>query len=664
MVNAGGAAGEGGEAGEGGGAGEANEGGEAGESVTACMMGDFDLSSAQVSVNPDSSSAPAWSLRVADADETSYLSIESWRDFDGPTEAGTFDLGGINYADCGLCVLVYADCNGDDCDTIYYAQEGVVDIQSIDLSEGGEVTVNFTGVVLTEVTINENFVSTPEPDARTICDEGEYSAISAGAPPPLTDGVGEQLPEFSGTDQNGDEFLSASLMGSMAVIAVNAGDWCPPCGQFAEESESTLQALTEADDRYDVRMLQVMISGDTNDSDADQATVTAWAETHGITSYPVIYGDDDLVEGNLANLFALLEPRIEQGQFGVPNYWVVDPLGQIRFYGGGWAFPDMDRSEEDPVAFILETVNTNFETFLSENPDWVSGSNSNGETEDTTDGDSDASSEDNSNSDADTDSGAGDSSDDDAGDSTDNNSGAGDSSDDDAGDNTPGDDSGAGDNTPGDDSGDNTPGDDSGDGDNTSGDNSGAGDSSNDGDGDNTPGDDSGDNTPGDDSGDGDNTPGDNSGAGDSSNDGDGDNTPGDDSGDNTPGDDSGDGDNTPGDNSGAGDSSNDGDGDNTPPADNPNPDSPTDDDSGDNTPPDDDSGENTPPGDDSGDNTPPNDNPNPDIPPRDDSSGNGNTPPDDDPGENTPSNGDSGSDAPPSDGSGAGAPNGNENPR
>ena len=262
-------------------------------------------------------------------------------------------------------MLVYADCTDDECDTVYYAQQGIVEIESVDLASGGEVTVNLSDVVLTEVSISMNFVSTPVANARTICADDGYTAMSPEPPPALTDGAGEQLPEFSGTDQNGDTFASASLAGTMSLIVMNAGDWCPPCQQFAEDSEDTLRALKEADSRYDVSMVQIMISNDEPDVLADQASVTAWAEATGITTMPVIFGDED---GNLAPLWALLEERIARGQLYVPSYWIVDPLGQIRFFGGSWRFPDDD---EDPLGPLLELMDETFGAFLADNPDWL-----------------------------------------------------------------------------------------------------------------------------------------------------------------------------------------------------------------------------------------------------------------------------------------------------
>ena len=123
-------------------------------------------------------------MAVASDDTTSLLSVESYAEWDGPTAPGTYSLDGINYADCGLCVVAYTDCNDEGCDALLYADEGTVEIESIDLMSGGSVTVTLIDVVLTEVTVDEEtFISTPVANPRTFCLSGEFS----GAVTDLTD---------------------------------------------------------------------------------------------------------------------------------------------------------------------------------------------------------------------------------------------------------------------------------------------------------------------------------------------------------------------------------------------------------------------------------------------------------------------------------------------
>ena len=151
--------------------GATNEAGTTGGSADACITTEFDAQTGLVTTDED-----AWVLTVGTSDSSAILSVESYDEWGGPTESGTFSLDGINYADCGLCVVVYADCNEEECASIFYADQGTVEIESIDLMNGGNVTISLTDVVLTEVTVDEEtFTSTPVDNARTWCVDGQFS---------------------------------------------------------------------------------------------------------------------------------------------------------------------------------------------------------------------------------------------------------------------------------------------------------------------------------------------------------------------------------------------------------------------------------------------------------------------------------------------------------
>ena len=119
-----------------------------------------------------------WIVTAENWDLSSGLMIESWSEFDGPTEAGVYDLAGTNYEDCALCLLICYQFDGERCESFFYADEGTVEIERIDVSEGGEVELSLSGVVFKEVTINNNYVSTPVEGGETWCVDSEES-ISA-----------------------------------------------------------------------------------------------------------------------------------------------------------------------------------------------------------------------------------------------------------------------------------------------------------------------------------------------------------------------------------------------------------------------------------------------------------------------------------------------------
>ncbi|MCA9517301.1 MAG: hypothetical protein KC635_20315, partial [Myxococcales bacterium] len=101
----------------------------------------------------------------------SLVSVELYYDFGAETGAQNITFTGENYADCGYCLLIYADCaaDGSSCDKTYLAQSGTLDITA-----NGGMTGNFAGslsdVTLTEVTVDdEDFTSTPVAGGKTWC---------------------------------------------------------------------------------------------------------------------------------------------------------------------------------------------------------------------------------------------------------------------------------------------------------------------------------------------------------------------------------------------------------------------------------------------------------------------------------------------------------------
>ena len=108
-----------------------------------------------------------WYL-AADGVQNSRLQVESWVDYGGPTTPGVYTIEDVSYADCGLCVV--AGENVDDSGaTLYYATEGTVEIVSLDLENGGPLEMVLRDVVLTEVTYDDAYDSTPVDGGGTWC---------------------------------------------------------------------------------------------------------------------------------------------------------------------------------------------------------------------------------------------------------------------------------------------------------------------------------------------------------------------------------------------------------------------------------------------------------------------------------------------------------------
>ena len=90
--------------------------------------------------------------------------------YNGPAGPGNYSLQGSNYADCSLCLFVFAGCNDDyDCEEIYFADEGWMRIEAM-AGPDEPFAATFTGVKSREVTIDEgSFESTPVPVGATWC---------------------------------------------------------------------------------------------------------------------------------------------------------------------------------------------------------------------------------------------------------------------------------------------------------------------------------------------------------------------------------------------------------------------------------------------------------------------------------------------------------------
>ena len=89
----------------------------------------------------------------------------------GATAPGDYSLDGLNYADCGNCVLIYSDCDGLECGTVFFADEGTLELASTPPADENLSGV-LTGVKLKEVTIASDFTTSPIPGGEVWCLDG------------------------------------------------------------------------------------------------------------------------------------------------------------------------------------------------------------------------------------------------------------------------------------------------------------------------------------------------------------------------------------------------------------------------------------------------------------------------------------------------------------
>ena len=225
-------------------------------------------------------------------DRLGVISVAGWG---GPMGPGTYSLDGINYKDCGLCLTIEAGCVGEEgCAKTYYASQGTVEITSTG-ADGSQFAGTLYDVVFDEVSVAEDYTSTPTPGGATWCvdDYGYNQTIGAGittnpanapsgasgggtpttpTPPDSGDntGGGTTPPATSGGDcvaggtgvNIGDKIANFSLQSctgewvnlhdacgqKKAIWLVQTTAWCPQCPNTVVPAA---QAQTDYPDRIE-----------------------------------------------------------------------------------------------------------------------------------------------------------------------------------------------------------------------------------------------------------------------------------------------------------------------------------------------------------------------------------------------------------------------------
>ena len=302
-------------------------------------------------VNSDGSNL---NYSIVTAAETPYniIQISSLADWGGPTTTGTYSLEGINYADCGLCLLASINCTDEGCEKTLYAEEGSVEISEIGFSIGDRFTGRLDGVVFREVTIDQDtFTSTLVEGGETWCLDGyEFSKeiVDPSAETCAQDNInclGDSIPDYELLSCATGEMVSAhSLMDQFekGLWMVLTASWCSACREFIPQVRMQEPAL-EMDG---VNVIYVM-GEDSNYEEPDLNECQQYAQTYGEGALDRFYIDFGGEFGSFNATFNSLWPYLgPMGEFGLPfNAMVRSGTYDYEYVYADGASPDLGINE-------------------------------------------------------------------------------------------------------------------------------------------------------------------------------------------------------------------------------------------------------------------------------------------------------------------------------
>ena len=145
---------------------DSSGGSSSGTTGGACTYDDFPVMIHQATQNNSDPTKPWFFYQARDSDTSSFteLQIMSYQadPYYGPTGPGSYDLSGLNYADCALCMLVVQSCDESyNCAKGFFIESGTLEIDQMS-SYGGTFGAALVNASFVEVTINpDTYESTP-----------------------------------------------------------------------------------------------------------------------------------------------------------------------------------------------------------------------------------------------------------------------------------------------------------------------------------------------------------------------------------------------------------------------------------------------------------------------------------------------------------------------
>ena len=126
----------------------------------------FNASTSKASVGTNQDGSQVWIFEAMDGDK--MLRLEFYAAYGAPTAPGVAEItdAETDYSTCGTCIMLRTGCvaHGDhyDCTRTFMPRaEGQVQIDAIGASAGGQLTGELQNIIFQQVSIGQNYATTP-----------------------------------------------------------------------------------------------------------------------------------------------------------------------------------------------------------------------------------------------------------------------------------------------------------------------------------------------------------------------------------------------------------------------------------------------------------------------------------------------------------------------
>lgn len=214
-----------------------------------CEAGAFDrtgFSVAEATLTPQMG-AVIYSAQSAPGTPHDAFVIQIYEGYDNsPDGPGRYPLDGVNFRDCGICLLAWSGCNSEgECDAMFYAQQGTVELTAT--PDSGRLAARLENVVFeeTEIDWEGDYTSTPVAGGASWCIDGlevdeSVEQRPSRCDPALNDGcaqIGETISGVSLTQCGDDGPAPLDEIGDdpKAIVMFLTAGWCPACSAMMPE---------------------------------------------------------------------------------------------------------------------------------------------------------------------------------------------------------------------------------------------------------------------------------------------------------------------------------------------------------------------------------------------------------------------------------------------